>query len=98
MDATEYPVVLAGDIDYARKDELDAIAAGFESAAATNARVDMREVTFLDSRGLSFLVHLRNAADARGGHVEIVSPPERVTDLLRLVNLDGRFLISEGSP
>lgn len=93
MDPKVLPIELIGDVDYGRKDELDSIAGAFEAGDQTIARVDMSKVTFLDSRGLGFLVRLRTAAEAHGGHVEIVDPTEAVTSLLRLVNLDGRFQV-----
>jgi anti-sigma B factor antagonist len=89
-------ITLTGDVDFGRRDDLDGLAAGFEASDATVARVRMADVTFLDSRGLGFLVRLRNIADARGGHVEVVEPSEPVVNLLRLVNLDGRFQIVDG--
>lgn len=94
MTEGRYQVVLAGDVDYARKNELDDLAAAYEAGDAASARVEMSEVTFIDSHGLSFLIRLRNTAEARGGEVEVAEPSERVLYLLRLVNLDGRFHIS----
>ena len=95
MDLKGYPIELSGDVDFARKHELDAVAAGFESSDAADASVAMRQVTFIDSSGLGFLIRLRNAADSKGGQVEVVQPSARVMDLLRLVNLDGRFLVRD---
>jgi anti-anti-sigma factor len=86
-------IALWGDVDLDRKDELEALARWYEVDSCADVSLDMSRVTFLDSTGLSFMVHLRNVADARLGHVQVIDPPDCVCRLLRLVNLDGRFLL-----
>jgi anti-sigma B factor antagonist len=93
-----YVVILTGDVDYSRKDELDGIAEQVEASSARDVRVEMGDVTFLDSSGISFLLRLRNATEARGGEVELHEPSQWVLKLVRLVNLDGRFHIVGGPP
>jgi anti-sigma B factor antagonist len=87
-------IELRGDVDLGRRDELDTLAQWFEADACPDVSLDLSRVTFLDSTGLSFMLRLRNVADARGGRAEVLDAPACVRRLLRLVNLDGRFLLS----
>jgi len=50
--------------------------------------VNLNEVHYVDSGGLGILVGLAVSARNRGGELKLVSPTQRVSDLLRRTRLD----------
>lgn len=80
--------------------ELDAHSAGQLSAAleprlADTVLLDLRGVTFVDSRGLSVLLSAHEGATASGGSIEI-RPSTQVRRLFGLAGLDGYLHVQEG--
>lgn len=59
---------------------------------ATYVLVDMEQVKYVDSTALGALLNLAREARARGGDVCLVSVPENVSQLLRLMYLDSYFI------
>jgi anti-sigma B factor antagonist len=53
--------------------------------------LDLADITFLDSSGVSVLVELRNQAQERGIDVEIVAVSRRVARVLTIVGLAESF-------
>ena len=56
--------------------------------------VSVAGVTFCDARGLHALVRMANHADQVGCSFRVTSPPPRLTKLLRMTGLDGKFLVT----
>ncbi|NHC46966.1 STAS domain-containing protein [Motilibacter aurantiacus] len=83
-----YTVALSGEVDLALNDRLDAMAAAFERGPAADARVDLRDVTFMDSAGLAFVARLIRAAADRGGEVVLLGPPPALRRVLAVSGLD----------
>ena len=54
--------------------------------------VDLRDVTFLDSSGLSALVQLRRDVVANGGALVLSDVPDRIRALLQVSGLAGVFV------
>lgn len=77
-------LVLAGEVDMSLADELSA-AVDEVLRLGRPIDVDVREVTFLDSSGLSKLVRLATSADSRP---RLIEPPEFVSFLLEVTRLD----------
>ena len=75
-------VLMAGEIDAALAPDLEAVLAGL--GTARRVEVDVRQVTFLDSTGLAFLVRA-----LRGGEctVVVVGPCPPVSHLLELTGI-----------
>jgi anti-sigma B factor antagonist len=65
--------------------------------ARTDVRLDLSELSFIDSAGLSVLLRLANRAEDHGRRVTLVRPRPEVARLLWLVDVAGRFQI-EGLP
>ena len=84
---------LSGDIDLATADDVVARGAKLLTHRPPGVPliVDLGEVTFLDSSGLSALVRLRRAAEAQGSQVLLRDVPQRVTVLLELAGLAEYF-------
>jgi len=55
--------------------------------------VNLKGVDYIDSGGLGILVGLLVSARNRGGELTLVSPRERVKDVLRNTNLDRIFRV-----
>lgn len=79
-------VRLWGEIDVALRDEASAAMA---SALQRNLPVviDTRDVSFIDSTGIAFLVQFYNIGSAEGLAVSLPDAPERVTSVLELLGL-----------
>jgi anti-sigma B factor antagonist len=89
-------ITLDGELDLATarglERRLDAI-----PLAHTDVRLDLSELTFVDSAGLSVLLRLANRAEEEGRRVTLVRPRPEVARLLWLVDVAGRFHL-EGVP
>ncbi len=57
-------------------------------------QVDLANVTFIDSTGLSALVVAHRQLDELGGELRLVSVPPKVARVFELVGLDARFKLS----
>ncbi len=64
----------------------------FEIAASGHPLVvDLDQVTFIDSVGLTVLVGTANRAAAHGGSLQVACAPPKIRQLLRLTGLDRRI-------
>lgn len=82
---------LHGEIDLARSSELATLLDDFAGTDARKAVIDLSEVTFCDSQGVSFLVRMHSIARHRDGDVTLINAPGAVQNLLRITNLSDRF-------
>ena len=81
-------VVLRGDIDFTTSPGvLQVIRAGAASAPTSDIRVDLAEVTFMDSSGISVLVQLLHLAEERGVRLHVERPGAKVQDQLDMSGL-----------
>ena len=83
---------MSGEIDLASSDRLsravrDAI---FEADAAV--RLDLLQVTFIDSTGISVLVRARQLAVEEGVELRVVRASARVESVLDLMGLKAYFM------
>jgi anti-sigma B factor antagonist len=93
-------VVLRGDIDFTTSPGvLQVIREGVGSAPACDIRVDLSEVTFMDSSGISLLVQLLHLAEERGVQLHVERPGAKVQDQLHMSGLTDLFdLDTSGEP
>jgi anti-sigma B factor antagonist len=79
----ECVVVVTGEVDMASAPQLR------NSLAAVTGVVviDLAGVTYLDSSGISVLVHVRNRVRTHGGDLKIRDPHDNVRAVLRVVGL-----------
>jgi len=82
-----HQLVLSGDIDLGRAEELRHAAERFERAPDCSVQVDLSAVSFLDSTGLAFLARLARVAGARGGRVAVCAPCPVVRRVLEVSGL-----------
>ncbi|GAA0903374.1 STAS domain-containing protein [Virgisporangium aurantiacum] len=81
-------VMLRGEVDFTNAAPLvDAVRGAVAERCPTAVLVDIVEVTFLDSSGMSMLVHAMRAAREVGAEFRVERPSDRVFDQLRLAGL-----------
>ena len=77
-------VAVAGEIDMATAVQLKQCLLDYPS---TDVLVDLSEVTFLDSAGISVLVHAHNALEARGHTFRTTRERDNVVAVLKVCGL-----------
>jgi anti-sigma B factor antagonist len=80
-------VVFRGEIDLARRDEIRDRLAPFR-AGNTDVVLDLADVTFMDSSGLSALATLAVDLEPHGRRVTCVGVQRQVERLIRLAGID----------
>jgi len=90
-DTRVFVVTLHGAIDFVEESVLASVLRAFDDGRLPNARVDLRQVTFIDSTGLAFLVHLRRMATKRGGEVTLVGASGICLEAIEIVRFDTIF-------
>ena len=89
-------VVLRGEIDFTNAAEaIQLIRSEIARQRPTRVRVEMGEVTFLDSSGIAVLVNGMRAAEAVGASYRVEHPNQKVLDQLRITGLLEPFGIEE---
>ncbi len=86
---------LCGEIDLARSSELATHASDFERTTSRHVVIDLSQVTFCDSQGLTFFVRMHAIARQRDGDVTLVNTPGTLRNLLRITSLENRFRYEE---
>jgi anti-anti-sigma factor len=85
-------LVLHGELDLETKAQLqDEAIEQLGVPGLATLGLDLADITFLDSSGVSVLVELRNQAQERGIDVEIVAVSRRVARVLTIVGLAESF-------
>jgi anti-anti-sigma factor len=90
-DAGVFSVKLQGAVDLPEEHVLNSFVQDFREGDLLSARVDLRQVTFMDSTGLAFLVRLRRTALERGGEVTLVGASGICLRALQIVRFDTVF-------
>ncbi len=80
-------LVVSGEVDVASADDLLPAAEPCLVSGASELRVDLGAVTFIDSSGLGALVQLRNAAARHDQQVVLENVPASVRRLLEITGL-----------
>ena len=81
-----FSVHLSGEIDMAREHELSQICDALQASGDADAWVDLHEVSFMDSTGLSLISRLHRICSARGGRVRLLGPQPSVARVLDIVD------------
>lgn len=90
--ADQRTLVLRGELDMGTEAQLrDLATEQLDAQGLTTLALDMAEVTFLDSTGVSALVDLRKQAQDRGVTVELVAVSRRAARVLTIVGLAESF-------
>jgi anti-anti-sigma factor len=85
-------LVLHGELDMATESQLrDVAMAQLGVSGLAKLGLDLADITFLDSSGISVLVDLRNHANDRGIDLEILAVSQRAAGILTIVGLAEAF-------
>jgi len=79
---------VGGELDIGSAPDLQRAVDGTFDGQEGEFRIDMSDLTFMDSTGAQSLLHIHNSIEARGRHVVFEAPPGRVRDVLELLGLD----------
>lgn len=86
FDAHMAVIRLAGEIDLAIGESL-AVAAQEAIIRALPVRVDVSEVTFMDSTGLGFLAQLERAGAEAGWRLTVIGPSQLILETLTMCGM-----------
>jgi anti-sigma B factor antagonist len=89
-------VHLAGDLDMARQDELFDIVVLLDPQPHTTIRLDMGEVTFVDSTGLSSILKILIYLRARHCKLVVLHPQSQLRRVIELSGLDELLPVDDG--
>lgn len=81
-------IALEGELDLASTPQLLAIVSGVMAAGSGEIVLDMAELTFIDSTGLSGVATLAEQARSSGASLELRSPSELTAQVLEVTGLD----------
>lgn len=85
-------LVLCGEIDYTNASEVaETVRGAVRGALPSTVRVNLADVTFLDSSGIAVLVTAMKAAREAGAEYRVRDPQPRVLDQLRMTGLIDLF-------
>ena len=87
-------IVLAGDIDFSTQENLgQAIAQALSIDPAKEIRVDMTNVTFIDSSVIRSLLKLQESATAKGKSISIWNCNDHIREIFVIGGFDLMFVI-----
>ena len=94
MDVGGHPIVFVyGELDAMSAPRLHEALTGLITDGETTVLVDLANVTFIDSSGLTALVVGQRHLEDAGGELRLVSVPDAVAQLFAISGLDQRFRI-----
>ncbi|HEX6587081.1 MAG TPA: STAS domain-containing protein [Solirubrobacterales bacterium] len=96
--AGKYVVCLKGELDLSGSPQLEAALLEAEQSHAKEIVVDLDELTFVDSSGLTVLFRAADRSATNGNKLRITPGRDQVASVLRLTGLDTRlpFLVEPG--
>lgn len=88
LGAGRFLLTVAGELDHHSADRvLDQVRSALDRGAAT-VLLDLSDVSFLDSSGITRLLLAHRAVQATGGHLALIAPSEPVKRLLSITGVD----------
>ncbi|MEG3613936.1 MULTISPECIES: STAS domain-containing protein [Isoptericola] len=93
-------LTLWGEVDAAlRESASDAMASVAARPGAAPIVLDARDVSFIDSSGVAFVLQIYMFGQEMGAPVQLLAPSEAVTEVLEMVGMAGRIpVIPEEQP
>lgn len=85
----ETRIALAGELDMAATLKLEPVVDGLLAGGTRRLVLDLAELTFIDSTGMSLLVGINERASAAGAELVLLRPREHVGRVLEVTGLDG---------
>ena len=90
-------ITLAGELDLATVDELDAEVGGLLDRGFGQIVLDLRGLTFIDSSGIHELLKSTRAADRRGARLDVVFGPGAVARAVELCGVRDQLNVGEAA-
>jgi anti-anti-sigma factor len=90
-------VSLVGEIDIALEENLGAVARFLSGSARSDIAVCLHDVTFLDSTGLEFLLHVQEHVRSTGRTLRIVAPSAAARWVLQVAGLADCFEVEDAT-
>lgn len=88
-------VAVAGEVDLGTAPSLEeAVTTAVSTAGAHAVRIDLTEVSFMDSTGLRVLLTGRQAAEQRGIAFTVANPQPHLLKVMRVTGIDGLLGLS----
>ncbi|MEV6618400.1 STAS domain-containing protein [Streptomyces sp. NPDC051051] len=84
-------IELAGDLDHHTVPEVRAALPGLDLGEGRQLTLDLGGLTFCDSSGITVLIAARNHALATNATIALVTVPDHVSRIFRLVGLEQVF-------
>ncbi|GAA4731487.1 hypothetical protein GCM10023216_24430 [Isoptericola chiayiensis] len=93
-------LTLWGEVDAAlRESASDAMASVVARTQSTPIVLDVRDVTFIDSSGIAFILQIYMLGQETGAAVRLLEPSQAVTEILEMVGMGGRIeIVREEQP
>ncbi len=88
-------LALAGELDLATTPELERHLAAIDEHEIPRLLIDLSELTFMDSTGLSAIVRAHGSGEARGRALVLRRGPGQVQRLLRLTGIHDRLTFED---
>jgi anti-sigma B factor antagonist len=88
-------LTVSGELDLSSAPELERALAESGAGRAQRVVIDLAQLTFMDSTGVSVLVRAKQEADAAGRVLAVRHPNGQVRRLLELVGLLGRLDVED---
>jgi anti-sigma B factor antagonist len=86
-------LAIGGFLEYGTAAALRSALLQFAHGDTDTVVLDMREVVFLDSTGISLLIQAKQRFDAQGTRFVLRQPSARVTRVLEIAGIDDMFTI-----
>jgi anti-anti-sigma factor len=90
-------VSIVGELDMARESELLNLVMTLDPPPATTVVVDLREVTFVDSKGIDSILKTKAYLAGRGCEMVLRQPQRQVLRLLEMLALDHHLSVADRS-
>ena len=87
MSAEVTTITLVGELDMDRREELE-LCVSLSASGTGDVRIDVREVTFLDSSGLGAIARIAGIVHERDKRVLVAGASRRVVHVLELAGID----------
>jgi anti-sigma B factor antagonist len=92
-DGGEAVVTIGGDLEYGTAGQLRSTLLELSQREPATVALDMSDVEFLDSTGISLLIQAKQRFDAQGARFVLRQPTPRVTRVLEIAGVVDLFTI-----
>ena len=86
-DAGRVLVALSGELDVSSAPELERCLSELEAESHSDVVLDLSELSFVDSAGISVLVKAKHQAEAKGRQLVLRGPPPQVQRIFAVIGI-----------